>query len=238
MYLRKSLSIRVAVLAFSAAAVTQMFGATGAKAASLLPGLPALPLISLPTLPGLTPIPPTIPAGTVDHVCRAVGVAVLGQGVVANPNGRPCKTASTALVPAIPPGLIPPVSVTLGVVTADTVNKADQAIAQGGAANVVITLPGVIIQANAVSSQVQSHLAACGTKTNDGTSTVLNLSINGTIYNGSDHLSIPLPGLGSVELNQRLVVGNTLQLTALQVNLGSLGTVIVGQTLAGLNCIT
>ncbi len=182
---------------------------------------------------------------TVAGVCRGTALSLLGIVLgVANAKTTPCATdndrvlsAKVVITPGIPLLGVAASSVETGVLTGATQSGPGSAKGQASVATVKIVILGQTIEATGLSSSAASELSSCGTPaTVTGASTIASLKVNNRpVANLDQPISVPLI-VGSLGLNERRVVGNTITQSALHLNVLGLVDLALGQSVAGATC--
>jgi hypothetical protein len=191
--------------------------------------------------------------------CRgtAVGLtAILGINLVladANAKTSPCATdahqvigGTIVITPAIPLLHVLANSITIGAITGTTgftpAVQAGQAAAGAQIANVSISLLGVNLNITGVTSTATSTLTRCSAPaTLAGTSWTASITANNATivpaHTTAKNLVVALPGgLGSLQLNQEIVSGNSITENAVHLNVAGLVDLTLGSSTASASC--
>jgi hypothetical protein len=205
-------------------------------AIALAMALLALPAASDAQLGGLLPTPTTSTTPTVVGNASAAQVSVLGilgtamttalagTGTLSGVNDS--RDASVVI------GSIPS-TLSADTLSAATISWVDQVDSFASLANLNMTVAGIAITADSVLAQASQVLGAAGT----GSSTLSNLSINGTPINvsGAPNQAIWIPG-GQVIINEQTVSSTgTAVVNALHVTIAGVADVVIASASAGIS---
>lgn len=182
--------------------------------------------------------------------CRGTSVGLLGirLGSANNPE-TPCRTQvdQLATVNQVIGNALPwPLSALNSTLKAtavggSTVSGPTFAGAEAHVATAAINIPslGLSLAVTGVQTTASAALGdSCGERTLNGTSVIGGLVLNGgVLVIGDQPVSIPLPGLGGLYLNQRVVEGNTIIQRAVFLDLpGTALDVAIAESKAGVGC--
>ena len=186
---------------------------------------------------------------TLTSLCRGTGIELLNNRLAsANNPEAPCLTATNTLVtvhetigPALPPPLTNAIDATA--VSGATLAGSNSASAEAHIAFATVAVPSFVtgLVVTGVHTTASSSIGAtCASGVTAGTSIIASLVLNGiAIPVGTAPISIPLPGLGGLYLNQTTVVGNTITVKALFLDLpGTTLDVTLAESKAGIGCTT
>jgi hypothetical protein len=148
------------------------------------------------------------------------------------------------VLPGVPLLHINPTGLNVAVLHGVTDSLATPGLVQSSAnstvAAVAVSAPGLTLEAHGLYSQASSTLSGglCNDGVTTGNSTIASLVINGkTINVGTAPITIKLPGLIDIYINQTVRVGNVVTQRALYIDLLSHSTYITaGQSEAGVTC--
>lgn len=179
-------------------------------------------------------------------LCRATPLAALGlRPGEANGAETPCADAGRTVVHVggTPSSLLE--KLVPGPVTADALNGKTDAGARSAAAaadvlDATVRLPGLTLSAKGVHSEASSAIGrSCSDVDARASSRIATLVVNGKPYAvGEDALSIPVPGVGGVHVNQRTVDGSLAHARVVFVDLpGTALDVTIGESKAQVVCV-
>lgn len=192
--------------------------------------------------------------------CRGRGLALLGGNFGdANPASDPCASASvktTSLNQIIGPPVQPnpnPLQRLLGQVLAPLTNTVKAGVIEGRtvrtapatfhasadiASAQINIIAGVNIEVTGVHSEVTSRLTSCSTAEVSGVSRLGTIKLNGVpLVIGQQPVTVPLLGLGTLYLNQRVTSQTGITQRALFLDLaGTALDVIVGESTVNPYC--
>jgi len=208
--------------------------------ATILLTSPAAGLAQLGGLPPPPPLPlPSPPAATSSTVvgdATAARVSVLGilgtatttaladTGTLSGVNDARDASAVTGSAPS---------TLNAETLSAATISWVDQVDSYASLANLQMTVAGVGITADSVMAQASQVLGAAGS----GSSTISNLSINGTPIDvtGAPNQAVWIPG-GQVIINEQTVSSTgTAVVNALHVALTGVADVVIASATAGIS---
>jgi hypothetical protein len=118
------------------------------------------------------------------------------------------------------------------VLHAVTIGWPDQVASEASLANLNLTVAGISISADSILARASQVSGAAGT----GSSTISNLSINGTpiAITGSPNQTVPIPG-GQVVINEQTISSTgTAVVNALHVTVAGVADVVIASATAGI----
>lgn len=193
--------------------------------------------------PGNNSSTSTTQASTIVGLCKGMPLSVLGlRPGTANGAETPCKTESHALLTFSAQSflsLLPPI-VKAGVLDGKSESTPTSAFGSADVADATVTLPGLTLSVKGVHTEAKSTISAtsCTDTSVSGLSRIATLVINGKQYViGDQPISIPIPGVGGVYVNQRVVSGSLIIQRAVFVDLpGTALDVVVAESKARMTC--
>src|SRR5216684_3760789 len=201
--------------------------------ALLMAGLLAWPAIGLAQLGGLLPSPGSSTT-TITGDATAVRATVLGllgtatttaladTGTLSGVNDARDASMDTGTVPSVLTG---------EVLSAGTISWPDEVDSAVSLANLNLSVAGIGISADSVYSAASQVLGAAGT----GSSTISNLSINGTpiAITGDPNQTVGIPG-GQVVINEQSISSTgTAVVNAIHVTVTGVADVVIASVTAG-----
>ena len=193
----------------------------------------------------------TLVQRVIGGLCRGTGLQLLNLrlGNANNPE-TPCVTATNSVANvALALGQTFPFplnflnnTIVANAVGANTLKLDSFHGAEAHVATAVVNLPllGLNIQVAGVQTTAAASVGAtCSAITLNSTSVVAALIINGKPYAiGANPISIPLPGLGGIYVNQRVVSGGTITSRGVFVDLpGTALDVVIAESKVGIGCV-
>jgi len=195
----------------------------------LAAALLAWPAVGYAQLGGILP-PPTTTTGGVVGNASAVQATILGMTTVLSGTGP--VGSNDALNASVLTGGVPS-TLTAEALSATAISYADEVDSAASLGNLSMTVAGIGITADFVMAQASQVLGAAGS----GSSTLTNLSINGTpiAVTGAPNQAIPVPG-GQVIINEQAISSTgTAAINALHVVVTGVADVVIASATAGIS---
>jgi hypothetical protein len=204
-------------------------------AIALAMALLAWPAAGDAQLGGLLPPSPTTTTPTVVGDASAARVSILGilgtATTIALADTGTLSGVNDARDASMDIGTVPSV-LTGEVLSAGTISWPDEVDSAVSLANLNISVAGIGISADSVYSAASQVLGAAGS----GTSTISNLSINGTpiTITGDPNQTVPIPG-GQVVINEQSISSTgTAVVNAIHVTVTGVADVVIASATAGI----